>query len=147
MTGGQSHPGIGDKLRKGETGRRVDLESAVKGCGVNWVKTTEAYDISTSRTLVKEAWDYARTHEEPAVVIFRHPCMLLRQKQAVIPVTVDPEKCIGCKFCINFFNCPGLVFDEKSKKAYIDERFCVKCGVCINVCPHGAILATEGEEA
>lgn len=147
MTGGQSHPGIGDKLRKGETGRRVDLEGAVKGCGVNWVKTTEAYDISTSRTLVKEAWEHAKAHEEPAVVIFRHPCMLLRQKQAVIPVTVDPEKCIGCKFCINFFNCPGLVFDEKSKKACIDERFCVKCGVCIHVCPHGAILATEGEEA
>lgn len=147
MTGGQSHPGIGDKLRKGETGRKVDLEGAVRGCGVNWVKTTAAYDISTSRSLVKEAWEYARTHEEPAVLIFRHPCMLLRHKQAVIPVTVDPEKCIGCKFCINFFNCPGLVFDEKTKKAYIDERFCVKCGVCINVCPHGAILATEGEEA
>ena len=147
MTGGQSHPGIGDKLREGEAGRKVDLEGAVKGCGVNWVKTTEAYDVSASRVLVKEAWEYARTHEEPAVVIFRHPCILLRQKQAVIPVTVDPEKCIGCRFCIDYFNCPGLVFDEKTKKAYIDERFCINCGVCINVCPHGAILATEGEGA
>lgn len=146
MTGGQSHPGIGDKLRKGDAGRKVDLEGAVKGCGVKWLKTTEAYDISDSRALVKEAWEYARTNEEPAVLIFRHPCMLLKEKQAVIPVKVDPEKCIGCKFCINFFNCPGLVFDEKTKKAYIDERFCVKCGVCVNVCPHGAILATEGEE-
>jgi indolepyruvate ferredoxin oxidoreductase alpha subunit len=147
MTGGQSHPGIGTKLRDGEEGHKVDLEGAVKGCGVKWVKTTEAYDISSSRAIVKEAWEHARTNQEPAVVIFRHPCMLLKEKQAVIPVRVDPDKCIGCKFCINYFNCPGLVFDEGSKKAYIDERFCVKCGVCVNVCPHGAILPTEGEEA
>jgi indolepyruvate ferredoxin oxidoreductase alpha subunit len=147
MTGGQSHPGIGDKLREGEKGIKVDLEGAVKGCGVKWVKKTRAYDIAGSRALVKEAWEHAKENGEPAVLIFRHPCMLLKEKQPVIPVKVDPEKCIGCKFCINYFNCPGLVFDEKTKKAYIDERFCVKCGVCVNVCPHGAILATEGEEA
>ena len=88
-------------------------------------------------------WEYAKAHQEPAVLIFKHPCMLLREKQDKIPMKVDPEKCIGCKFCINFFNCPGLVFDEAGKKAYIDERFCVSCGVCSKVCPHGAIVAME----
>jgi indolepyruvate ferredoxin oxidoreductase alpha subunit len=71
--------------------------------------------------------------------------MLLRQKQDAIPVRVNHDACVGCKFCINFFNCPGLVFDEAKKKAVIDERFCVSCGVCRNVCPHGAIVSTEGE--
>lgn len=147
MTGGQSHPGIGEKLRKGEEGRKVDLEEAVRGCGVKWIKTVEAYDVNENKNLVKEAWEYAKENEEPAVLIFKHPCMLLRPEQDKIPVKVDQEKCIGCKFCINFFNCPGLVFDEDKKKAYIDERFCVQCGVCINVCPHGAILGSNGEEA
>jgi indolepyruvate ferredoxin oxidoreductase alpha subunit len=147
MTGGQSHPGIGSKLRKDEEGRVVDLEGACKGCGVNYVKVVKAYDIDEGKDTIKEAWEYAKENEEPAVVIFRHPCMLLRRPQDKIPVYVDPEKCIGCKFCINFFNCPGLVFDEEKKKAYIDERFCVQCGVCENVCPHGAILRVEGEEA
>ena len=146
MTGGQSHPGIGAKLRKDDEGRKVDIEGAVRGCGVNWIRSLKAYDIAEGKKLIKEAWEHARKNEEPAVVIFKHPCMLLREKQEVIPVKVDPEKCIGCRFCIDHFNCPGLVFDEKTKKAVIDERFCVKCGVCVNVCPHGAIVAA-GKEA
>jgi indolepyruvate ferredoxin oxidoreductase alpha subunit len=146
MTGGQSNPSIGDKLRKGDEGRQVDIEGVVRGCGVSFVKVVEPYDTKDSAEVFKEAWEHARTHREPAVVILRHPCMLLRQKQAVVKVRVNPDKCIGCKYCTNFFNCPGLPFDEAAKKAKIDERFCVQCGVCIQVCPHGAIEAVEGEE-
>jgi len=146
MTGGQSHPGIGEKLRKGENGRKVEIEGACRGCGVNFIKTVKAYDIEEGKDVIKEAWEYARENEEPAVVIFKHPCMLLRQPQDKISVYVDQDKCIGCRFCIDFFNCPGLAFDEDKKKAFIDERFCVQCGVCESVCPHGAILKTGEEE-
>jgi len=145
MTGGQSNPSIGDKLRQGDEGRQVDIEGVVRGCGVTFVKVVEPYDTKDSADVFKEAWEYAKEHREPAVVILRHPCMLLRQKQARVKVRVNPDKCIGCKYCTNFFNCPGLPFDESAKKAGIDERFCVQCGVCIQVCPHGAIEAVEGE--
>jgi indolepyruvate ferredoxin oxidoreductase alpha subunit len=145
MTGGQANPAVGDKLRKGDEGRKVDIEAVCRGCGVTFVRTIEAYDVASGKEAVKEAWDHAKSRSEPAVIIFRHPCMLLRPQQAVVQVKVDPEKCIGCKFCINFFNCPGLVFDEKRSKAYIDERFCVSCGVCVSVCPHGAIGENSGE--
>ncbi|MFA6880947.1 MAG: indolepyruvate ferredoxin oxidoreductase subunit alpha [Aminobacterium sp.] len=143
MTGAQSNPSVGDKLRKGDEGRIVEIEQVVRGCGVHYVQTLEAYDVEEGKRLVKEAWEYAKEHQEPAVLIFKHPCMLLREQQDKIQVKVDSEKCIGCKFCINFFNCPGLVFDEAKKKAYIDERFCVSCGVCTQVCPHGAIIPVE----
>jgi indolepyruvate ferredoxin oxidoreductase alpha subunit len=146
MTGGQSNPSIGDKLRKGDEGRQVDIEGVVRGCGVSFVKVVEPYDTKDSAEVFKEAWEHAKNNREPAVVILRHPCMLLRQKQATVKVRVNPEKCIGCKYCTNFFNCPGLPFDEAAGKAKIDERFCVQCGVCIQVCPHGAIEAVEGEE-
>ena len=146
MTGGQSNPSIGEKLRQGDEGRQVDIEGVVRGCGVTFVKVVEPYDTKDSADVFKEAWEFAKEHREPAVVILRHPCMLLRQKQARVKVRVNPDKCIGCKYCTNFFNCPGLPFDEAAKKAGIDERFCVQCGVCIQVCPHGAIEAVEGKE-
>jgi len=145
MTGGQANPAVGTKLRKGDEGRKVDIEGACRGCGVEYVKTIAAYDVALGKAAVKEAWEYAKSKGEPAVLIFRHPCMLLRPEQPSIPVKVDQEKCIGCKFCINFFNCPGLVFSEETGKAYIDERFCVSCGVCVSVCPHGAIVASSEE--
>ncbi len=145
MTGGQANPAVGTKLRKGDEGKRVDIEGACRGCGVEYVRTVEAYDVAAGKAAVKEAWEHAKSKGEPAVLIFRHPCMLLRPEQPSIPVEVDQDKCIGCKFCINFFNCPGLVFSEEKGKAYIDERFCVSCGVCVSVCPHGAIRATSGE--
>ena len=145
MTGGQANPAVGDKLRKGDKGAVVDIEGVCRGCGVSFVKTVKAYDVKAGKDVIKEAWEHAKANQTPAVVIFRHPCMLLRQKQDAIPVRVNHDACVGCKFCINFFNCPGLVFDEAKKKAVIDERFCVSCGVCRNVCPHGAIVSTEGE--
>jgi indolepyruvate ferredoxin oxidoreductase alpha subunit len=145
MTGGQANPAVGTKLRKGDEGRKVDIEGVCRGCGVEYVRTIGAYDIALGKSTIKEAWEYAKSRLEPAVVIFRHPCMLLRPQQPTLPVRVDPEKCIGCKFCINFFNCPGLSFSAETGKAFIDERFCVSCGVCMSVCPHGAIVPSSGE--
>lgn len=144
MTGGQSNPSVGAKLRKGDEGVHIDLETICRGCGVNYVKTVEAYDVDDNVDVVKEAWSYAWNKKEPAVIIFRHPCItILKKPPTPRPVFVDPDQCIGCKYCINMFNCPGLVFDEETKKAHIDERYCVNCGVCVSVCPHGAIKFTE----
>ncbi len=147
MTGGQSHPGIGEKLRKGDEGVAVDIVSLIKGCGVRHVEVIPAYDVTAGAQAVRKAWQFARENRTPSVVVFRHPCMLLRPRQDRISVTVDREKCVGCRYCITNFNCPGLVFDDEAGKARIDERFCVSCGVCRFVCPHGAIVAVGGEEA
>ncbi|MCF7936160.1 MAG: indolepyruvate ferredoxin oxidoreductase subunit alpha [Synergistales bacterium] len=143
MTGGQPNPAVGSKLRKGDEGRSVDIAGVCRGCGVEYVKTVDPYNVPSAKEFVKDAWDHAREHREPAVLIFKHPCMLLRCEQERIPVAVDPEKCIGCRYCIDFFNCPGLRFDEQNNKAYIDERFCVQCGVCIAACPQNAIVKQE----
>jgi indolepyruvate ferredoxin oxidoreductase alpha subunit len=139
MTGGQSHPGIGDKPRKNDRGRALDIETAARGCGVTFVETVPAYDVSAGTDAVKRAWEHAQANEMPALVIYRHPCMLLRVPQDIVLMTVQESRCVGCRYCIDYFGCPGLSFDEKAKKTSIDPRYCVSCGVCEAVCPHGAI--------
>jgi indolepyruvate ferredoxin oxidoreductase alpha subunit len=147
MTGGQDNPGTGSKMRKDEEGVQVSIEEAVKGCGVSYVKVIEAYDVTDNIPVLKEAWEWAAANEQPAVVIFRHPCLTkLKVRQEVKPVRVDQDKCIGCRYCIDFFNCPGLAFDEEKKKAYIDERYCISCGVCTQICPVGAIVPVKEDE-
>jgi indolepyruvate ferredoxin oxidoreductase alpha subunit len=53
------------------------------------------------------------------------------------------EEC-GCgRFCTRVFRCPGLVWNEKKKKAEIDQVICVGCGVCADICPQHAITREE----
>lgn len=57
------------------------------------------------------------------------------------------KKCIGCQDCIN--NCPQKAIKPKyvirtkkpykQKKIKIDRNLCTICGVCVTVCPSGAL--------
>ncbi|NVM01786.1 MAG: 4Fe-4S binding protein, partial [Candidatus Helarchaeota archaeon] len=46
--------------------------------------------------------------------------------------------------CIRNFYCPAIMIDENDRKTIISTELCNGCGVCSNLCPHGAIYKTEG---
>jgi indolepyruvate ferredoxin oxidoreductase alpha subunit len=143
MTGGQSNPGLTAKPREKDEGVALSIESVARGCGVTFVETVEAYDIAAGVSATARAWEHAKANRTPAVLVFKHPCMLLRVPQDITPVSVERNKCVGCRYCIDYFGCPGLSFEENAKKTSIDKRYCVSCGVCAAVCPHGAIATVE----
>jgi indolepyruvate ferredoxin oxidoreductase, alpha subunit len=60
------------------------------------------------------------------------------QKQPHVHVEVT-EACIACHHCLENFECPALAVDPHTGQVQVDQSLCVGCGVCVQVCPAGAI--------
>ena len=148
MTGSQPPPtsGIG---ACGEPLQAVDIESLVRGCGVEFCKEGNPYQVKDFMALMKEAVKYSR-EKGPAVVISRYPCVidLTRKGESTeyIPIEITDD-CDGCGYCIKHFECPALVYHDLNKDekyTTVDPLLCIGCGVCLNVCPRGAIQVKKG---
>ncbi|RII29681.1 MAG: 4Fe-4S ferredoxin [Geobacter sp.] len=55
--------------------------------------------------------------------------------------TIDPEKCTGCKTCMEFCKNDVLTFDGEAEKVLVANPFncVVECRTCSRLCPSGAI--------
>ena len=141
MTGSQPTPATG-KSATGEDLVKVDLEMLVKGCGIDFLEVGDPYDTQAFIATVKSAVTYSR-QQGPAVVIARHPCIIDLARQGKTPdpieVTVTGD-CDGCGFCHQHFECPALVAGDDSPQTTVDPLVCNGCGVCLDICPQGAIV-------
>ena len=81
-----------------------------------------------------------------SVILNPEKCSHCRMCADVCPtgtIVLEPaEGCVGCGICTTWFNCPALVPNEKGIIS-IDPHWCSGCGLCIEVCPHGAISGKE----
>ena len=142
MTGMQPTPGLGIRA-DGSKGRQISLEQVVRGCGVDFVEVVDPYDIRAMTKVVKRATEHVADPEGGiAVIIARHPCVIAYKGEAIpepkrITVTED---CVDCNFCIERFECPALYRDEELGRTAVNPVLCTGCGVCIAVCPKGAIV-------
>ena len=145
MTGMQPTPGLGITA-DGSQGRKIPLEELLKGCGIKWIRTIDPYEVNNLVKLLKEARKYTQKSDGGiSVIIARHPCLIqypdvCQEHRVEVDITED---CNGCMYCIDFFECPALRPNEKEDGVEIDRMLCIDCGVCVDVCPRGAILPTE----
>lgn len=148
MTGMQPTPGIGITA-DGSEGKSIPLEELVRGCGVNWMRTIDPYDVKNLISLLKEAREYTQKEDGGiAVIIARHPCLIRYPDMCIDnPVKVEiTEECNGCMYCIDFFECPALQPDKEADLVRIDRILCTDCGVCVQVCPIGAIAPIDTQK-
>jgi indolepyruvate ferredoxin oxidoreductase alpha subunit len=135
-----------------------EIERAVRGVGVNWVKTMRrTYDVAGMRDALKEA---LTTREKgPKVLIAQSECMLNKQRREKPLVRkavaegkrvvrekfgVDADTCTGDHSCIRLSGCPSLSIKPNPDPLRTDPvatvlETCVGCGVCGEV-SHAAVL-------
>ena len=154
-TGGQallSSRGENDSRSTGHT-----IERAVRGVGVDWVRTVRTYDLKKMKATLKEAM--TTVHRGPKVIVAQGECMLNRQRREkplfAKAVTdgkrmvrqrfgVDEDLCTGDHSCIRLSGCPSLTVKPNPDPLREDpvaavDNDCVGCGVCGEIA-HAAVL-------
>jgi indolepyruvate ferredoxin oxidoreductase alpha subunit len=143
MTGFQPHPGLPLDV-SGKEKPAVNMETICQAIGAH-VAVVDPFDLEkTQHTLNKLLDDISGVN----VLILRRKCALKVQESEKNPIYVDGTLCIGedcsCnRFCTRVFSCPGLIWDAEQKRARIDDAICTGCGVCLHICPVGAIRRRE----
>jgi indolepyruvate ferredoxin oxidoreductase alpha subunit len=93
--------------------------------------------------VLRKAGEYVKEPQGGiAVIIARHPCLLAYREEAIperknVCITDD---CAECNFCIDRFECPAIYHDQELGRMNINRQVCSSCGVCLQICPKGAIV-------
>ena len=135
MTGHQQNPTTGFNLR-GEPAGKIDLEALCRAMGFARVRVVDPYDLKACDAAIKEEL----AAQEPSVIISRRPCALLKTAVHKPALSVDADKCKGCKACMKI-GCPAISI--KNGKARVDATLCVGCGVCEQLCAFNALCGKE----
>ena len=141
MTGFQPHPGTGETAT-GQEAPVIDLKAICEVFGAH-VEVADSFDLAaTSETILR----LLQEEKGVKVLILKRECALVsaKRQKRLYRVEVERERCLGetcgCnRLCTRLFKCPGLMWDQATGKARIDEAICTGCGVCTEICPALAI--------
>jgi len=155
-TGGQDIPSSKALNPTRSTGHAIT--QAVRGVGVNWVRTvTRTYDLKAMTAALKEA--LTTKEPGPKVLVAQSECMLNKQRrekplqrqrlaagERVVRERfgVDADTCTGDHSCIRLSGCPSLTVKPNPDPLRTDPvaavvDSCVGCGLCGEV-SHAAVL-------
>lgn len=139
MTGNQPTLSV-EKLTDGRLGTAIKIEDIVQASGVKHLQIVDPYHLQEMTAALKKAASFTREQGGVAVIISRHPCLLLPGgKPSPREFLEVSANCLGCEICLNDLECPAIVKNFTTGLPEIDQNLCVGCGVCQQVCPQEAI--------
>lgn len=137
MTGHQGNP-VNGKTLQGRTTKELNLERLIGALGIEDVQTVNPNDMQATRNAIKAA---TKAQDTLSVIVFRSPCVLLRDSFTPdAPYYVDGS-CTACGACISL-GCPAIAKDPQTGCASIDAGQCVGCGQCGQYCAFDCIKQT-----
>jgi len=135
----------------------MSIERALKGIGVQWLKSVYTYRVSEMAKVLRKAM--ASRFRGLKVIIADAECQLERQRRVRPQVAaalnagkrvvrtrfgIDEDVCTGDHSCIRLSGCPSLTIKASSDPLKVDpvahvDDGCVGCGLCGEVA-HAAVL-------
>jgi indolepyruvate ferredoxin oxidoreductase alpha subunit len=124
------------------------IESALKGLGVQWLRTVHTYEVERMRATLADA--FTSEFDGLKVIVAEGECQLERQRrlkpwlagllrrgERVVRVKygVDEDVCNGDHACIRLSGCPTLTLKDNPDPLKVDPVAtvidgCVGCGLC-----------------
>ncbi|MEJ8838567.1 indolepyruvate ferredoxin oxidoreductase subunit alpha [Ramlibacter sp. AN1133] len=148
-----STPDEGAKSRASDKGRSLahtnqTIEAALKGLGVQWLRTVHTYEVGKVRATLIDA--FTSEFNGLKVIVAEGECQLERQRrlkpwlasllhkgERVVRVKygVDEDVCNGDHACIRLSGCPTLTLKDNPDPLKVDPVAtvidgCVGCGLC-----------------
>lgn len=148
MTGMQVDAGSGQSW-DGKRRARADIALIARGCGVEYVRQRDPYQLEEMIETLRDAMKYPGV----AVIIAQAPCTTQGVLLRPTPVRIDPQLCLagrGCEGtpCYHKVGCPSVLLslEDMRPRLSIDTATCVACGLCAAACPFGAIVPDQEEK-
>ena len=126
------------------------IEKICKSMGVPWLRVEDSYHPKRLTTTIEEALETKGLK----VIIIKRECALQAHRwrtsqiktlqengQKVQDISYFIGGCSLCYECARILSCPAIrrVNTEGIEEMQIDQDRCIKCGVCYEICPNGAI--------
>jgi indolepyruvate ferredoxin oxidoreductase alpha subunit len=154
-TGHQHIPSTGTNFKNQPTD--MNLESALRGVGVKWIKTVPSYSVGKMIDTLKDAM--GDPQHGLKVIIADGECALAKQRRVKPQIAarlksgervvrtkfgVDEDTCTGDHSCIRLSGCPSLTIKSNPDPLRTDpvvsiNNSCIGCGNCGEV-SHAAVL-------
>ncbi len=134
----------------GLTERKLSIEKICEAIGVRWLRVEDSYNPKHVISSIEKALET----QGLKVIIIRRECALQAHRwrmNQIRKIKEEGEKvqeivyhitgCQMCYDCARILSCPAIRKTEEDgyETMKIDQDRCVKCGVCYEICPNGAI--------
>ncbi|MFX0025855.1 MAG: thiamine pyrophosphate-dependent enzyme [Candidatus Hermodarchaeota archaeon] len=134
----------------GLTEKRLSIEKICEAVGVSWIRVEDSYN---PKKLIRIIEDGLETKGFKVIIVKRECALqahrwrlnqiksLEEQGKKVKEVSYYIGGCQLCYECARILSCPAIrkVKLDVLEEMQIDQDRCIRCGVCYEVCPNGAI--------
>lgn len=131
MTGHQPNPGVVQEVL-GDTSLHMDIESIVRGCGVEHLTKIRPYNLRATLKALEEAKEKTGVR----VILAEEPCVLFARrtlKKKRLQAAYVAQQSEAVHKAAETLACPA--FSRENGEVCVDAALCAGCMVCMQITP------------